>query len=848
MEKAISAFLILALAAGFAVLLSSAASAQADKPGLVSQASICITLCGGSPPEFLIQSYQGTKRCLDYTPELTGSPIFLNDCALSHPVIVEEINAQHDVMLHAGAKVIGIRRSTLPVPPRNASVAITATPPPSAAPPVPAAGEFQLELQDAVPHSIQPWIVFDRNFSLDGDSIILASDRSKVAKVYNARGAIGTPIVVGARNLADNEFWDFVASNRADVDPTSGFIRISTATEFLDHFAPFGSAPNSPVGPGTVIQLVPPPSGIDLSSVDLRTPLQIPAGVTIRGNRRGTSLGPEIFTDSGFAGSLLDVAGSDVRITGVRLRGPNTSRDTAEAAHADSRGIEDAADDTFVRVVIDHNDVSDWVDAAVQIKNFLNSGSPDCDPGDNGDPQLRTSNAHVARNFIHHNLVQNNGYGVNSNAGGFPFIEGNMFLENRHAIASTHSTSHTGYRAWSNLVMPEVEIYSDFGFLFYEHDFDVHGLGDNGFGGRGGDYFDIFQNTFLGTRPFPLLHRNFELRGIPCRRVDFHNNVSLQKKDEALDIKLSNFSLLGGDAPLEEFIRIPQQPPQFERPNPTGLLGVGDFNGDGVADLFLATGAAWYYAPAGNAEWRLLAGGRTDSVTGLLFGDFDGDGRTDVVGKNGNNLMVSWGGISEWEVLNTQAPPIADLAVGHFSNAQRDDLFWADGTNWYISDGGSGPFRFVNTSSFRVKDLRFADFDGDKLTDVFGIVAGNWSYSKSALQGWSALRSAIVNDVSLLTIADFDGDGIADVSFSTPIPDINGGISWRWQWSRNGRDNAVVRHNDTVPLALAAGIGTFNGSAEADVLLWGWLGDNNVLAIVAGAIDTKHRQSRQEMR
>ena len=120
---------------------------------------------------------------------------------------------------------------------------------------------------------------------------------------------------------------------------------------------------------------------------------------------------------------------------------------------------------------------------------------------------------------------------------------------------------------------------------------------------------------------------------------------------------------------------------------------MGDFDGDGIADLFLATGTSWFYSPAGNAEWRLLAGGRTDPIDSLLFGDFDGDGRTDVVGKNGATLMVSWGGISDWEVLNKQAPPLSDLSVGRFTSPHHDDLFWADGINWYVSQGGTGAFQ-----------------------------------------------------------------------------------------------------------------------------------------------------------
>src|SRR5262249_28230127 len=125
-------------------------------------------------------------------------------------------------------------------------------------------------------------------------------------------------------------------------------------------------------------------------------------------------------------------------------------------------------------------------------------------------------------------------------------------------------------------------------------------------------------------------------------------------------------------------------------PNPANRLGVGDFDSDRSDDLFLATGAGWYYAPAGRAAWRFLSA-KTEKIDRLLFGDFDGDGRTDVFTVTGDGqLKVSWGGVSDWELLNrfvtlaggTPEEIIANMAVGNFMGDQRSDLFLADGTNW----------------------------------------------------------------------------------------------------------------------------------------------------------------------
>src|SRR5437879_7058164 len=36
--------------------------------------------CTDCPKTYLVRSYQGRTRCLDYTSELIGSPIIVNDC------------------------------------------------------------------------------------------------------------------------------------------------------------------------------------------------------------------------------------------------------------------------------------------------------------------------------------------------------------------------------------------------------------------------------------------------------------------------------------------------------------------------------------------------------------------------------------------------------------------------------------------------------------------------------------------------------------------------------------------------------------------------------------------------
>jgi hypothetical protein len=585
-----------------------------------------------------------------------------------------------------------------------------------------------------------------------------------------------------------------------------------------------GPPPSQPAGPGTVIKIAPGTS-IDFTGLNA---VEVPTGVTIRGDRRGTSYPPELSIGPRTDAIIFGVAGDDVRITGLRLLGPNTARKT-ESGQQLSWAIRvpqqnaDGAFPQFARVIIDHNDISDRVAAGVEVDG------PDDDGGGCSIQkygfQGRVPNTHITHNFIHHNLQQDLGYGVVVSKDGYAQIDGQTFV-------SYGPLQHTD------------------GFPYHTQDFDMHGMGDNGFGGTAGDYVEVSQNTFFGTdRP------NFEMRGYPCQWDEFHNNVSLEGLDDAIKWKLVVFRL--GDSGSIDFnnpyIRVSPSPNQFGYSNPTTNLGVGDFDGDGTDDLFLATGAGWYYSASGKAEWRLLSA-KSETLGQLLFGDFDGDGRTDVVSIQNGLLMVSWGGVSTWEQLNPNLAPgaIADMAVGDFLGDKRSDIFFANGSQWLVSDGGRGPFVQTATSSFRVKDLRFGDFDGDGKTDVFGVVGGNWSYSKSATASWAALRPALTSNVNGLVVADFNGDGVADVA-------ANCDHATCWRISYHGFEDW---REFSQPYGLVgpefAGVGRFLGHIEADVLSWNVrnefrmcdmnIGQDTQFCLSVGGITPAQRYSTQDMR
>ena len=226
--------------------------------------------------------------------------------------------------------------------------------------------------------------------------------------------------------------------------------------------------------------------------------LEIPEGVTLAGERghRGSS-GALLTSDTLKTPVMIKTLGPDVRITGLRIRGPNSKKylDHHTRSFGSDRGHEYYYKfPTSIGIETEHARLE--VDKC-EISAFGHSGVYLRDGEDH----------HIHHNFIHHCQYNGLGYGVCLNTAA-SLIEFNHFNWMRHAIAATGRPG-SSYEARHNVV--EAESLS--------HCFDMHGGRDRKDGTDiAGSSFEIHQNTFRSQKT-PVV-----IRGVPQEEGMIHHN------------------------------------------------------------------------------------------------------------------------------------------------------------------------------------------------------------------------------------------------------------------------------------------------------------------------------------
>lgn len=240
----------------------------------------------------------------------------------------------------------------------------------------------------------------------------------------------------------------------------------------------------------------------DSASIDLSaySNISIPAGVTLASGRGdGGSAGALLYSTK--TGNFnLFLPQSDVRITGLRIRGPSGDDDP----NTSTRGIQIFSSKSNVE--IDNCELWMWTLAAISAQRLSNNGIS------------------VHHNYIHDCNEDGLGYGVLIYEGSFVVIESCKFATNRHSIASSghlYQGAYDGYSAAYNIDYAGGK----------SHLFDMHRSSDTTFLAGGEIY--IHHNTFYPSEQLPgNSGATVFIRGVPNTGAWCYQNWI---KESALD-------------------------------------------------------------------------------------------------------------------------------------------------------------------------------------------------------------------------------------------------------------------------------------------------------------------------
>jgi hypothetical protein len=248
---------------------------------------------------------------------------------------------------------------------------------------------------------------------------------------------------------------------------------------------------------------------------------------------------------------------------------------------------------------------------------------------------------------------------------------------------------------------------------------------------------------------------------------------------------------------------------------PWAIVGQRDFNGDGNADIL------WRNTTTGDvAMWEM--NGTTivnPSTTGLGnvptawsvvgTGDFNGDGMADILWRN-----TTTGDLAIWEmngttILNPSTSGVGNAAlnwtvvgVGDFNGDGKADILWRNSTNGNLAIWEMNGTAVTSSTTFaNLPSAWFVagtgDFNGDRKSDILlqdnsGDVA-IWEMNGTTITNANASGVGNLSTVwSVAVTGDFDGNGKSDILWR----DTSGDVA---MWFMNGTTVSSTAGLGTIP-------------------------------------------------
>ena len=311
-------------------------------------------------------------------------------------------------------------------------------------------------------------------------------------------------------------------------------------------------------------------------------------------------------------------------------------------------------------------------------------------------------------------------------------------------------------------------------------------------------------------------------------------------------------------------------------PDGWSRVGVGDFNGDAIADIAWrdASGTVtdWLGGASGQftGNWENAADNAAPDWRAVGVGDFNGDGRDDILWRNdAGDVTVST--ITDWlrtasggfdgnwtnAAVNVGAGWTV-VGVGDFNGDGRDDVLWRDSTgtitDWLGTATGGISGNWDNSAqgvdiSWQVAAV--GDFDGDGRSDILWrndkgevtdwLGAGDGGFVDNTQNVlWNASLPGISTDWSIAGVGDFNGDGRSDILWRNDAGQITD-----WLGTADGSFVASAGFAlDVETHWRIAGTGDFNGDGRDDIL---WRRDDGSLDTQFSEVDGTFLPTAQQL-